>query len=68
MENNKSNISSNLQKIKTNKSNISSNLEKINNVSKNKLINIYFIIIIFKLIFQMIQHFSKKNTTFHLKK
>ena len=30
----------NLSKIETNKSNISSNLEKINNVSKNKLINI----------------------------
>ena len=37
---NENDISSNLTKIDTNKSNISSNLEKINNISKNKLTNI----------------------------
>ena len=38
-------ISSNLIKIETNKSNISSNLEKINNISKTYLKNVYNILI-----------------------
>ena len=38
-------ISLNLKKIETNKSNITSNLEKINNISKSNLKNIYNILI-----------------------